>query len=214
MTSRIRLGALAWIATLQFFLVETFAGIHWHGYDFFADRISDLGAGRSPFQAWVDGSMLVQGVLIAGGALLLRAAFPPGRLRDAGVALIVANGLGVILVGLVPEDSNRALHDVGAALLFFSGNLGMLALGPALLHADSKRRALGAAAIAFAAIGALAGLLFTVRSVSAHAIGAFEHVTVDLLPLWLMMTGIALLTSAPAASIPTGSGARRRRDAR
>ncbi|HEY8321646.1 MAG TPA: DUF998 domain-containing protein [Candidatus Baltobacteraceae bacterium] len=206
MTSRIRLGAVAWIATLQFFLVETFAGIHWRGYDFFTDRISDLGAGRSPFHGLVDGSMLVQGVLIGGGALLIRAAFPPGRLRDVGIALIVANGLGVILVGLVPEDSDRVLHDVGAALLFFSGNLGMLALGPALLHASSKLRPLGAAAVAFGAVGALAGVLFTVRSVSAHAIGVFEHVTVDLLPLWLMMTG--------AASISTVSSVRRRKDAR
>jgi len=191
--SRIRWGAIAWIATLQFFLVETFAGLHWPGYNFFTDRISDLGAARSPLHDLVNGSMLVQGVLIGGGALLIRAAFPPGRLRDLGIALIAANGLGVILVGLVPEDSDRALHDVGAALLFFSGNLGMLALGPALLHADSTKRALGAAAIAFGAIGAIAAILFAVRSVSAHAIGAFEHVTVDLLPLWLMMTGIALL---------------------
>ena len=173
--------------------METFAGLHWPGYNFFTDRISDLGAARSPLHDLVNGSMLVQGVLIGGGALLIRAAFPPGRLRDLGIALIAANGLGVILVGLVPEDSDRALHDVGAALLFFSGNLGMLALGPALLHADSTKRALGAAAIAFGAIGAIAAILFAVRSVSAHAIGAFEHVTVDLLPLWLMMTGIALL---------------------
>lgn len=196
MTSRIRLGALAWIATLQFFLVETFAGIHWPGYDFFTDRISDLGAGRSPFHALVDGSMLVQGVLIGGGALLVRTAFPPGRLRDLGIPLIVANGLGVILVGLVPEDANRALHDVGAALLFFSGNLGMIALGPALLHARSTLRALGAAAVAFGVAGAIAGVLFAVRAVSGHAIGAFEHVTVDLLPLWLMMTGSVLLASS------------------
>lgn len=188
-----RLGAIAWIATLQFFLVETFAGLHWPGYGFFTDRISDLGAGRAPFHDLVNGSMLVQGVLIGAGALLIRTAFPPGRLRDLGIGLIVANGLGVILVGLVPEDSDRALHDVGAALLFFSGNLGMLALGPALLHADSKRRALGAAAVAFGAIGATAAVLFAVRAVSAPAIGAFEHVTVDLLPLWLMMTGVALL---------------------
>jgi len=194
--SRIRWGAFAWIATLQFFLVETFAGLHWPGYDFFTDRISDLGAGRSPLHDLVNGSMLVQGILIGGGALLIRAAFPPGRLRDIGIASIVANGFGVILVGLVPEDSNRALHDVGAALLFFAGNLGMLALGPALLHADSTRRALGAAAIAFGAIGATAGVLFAIRSVSAHAIGAFEHVTVDLLPLWLMMTGAVVIAGA------------------
>ena len=194
MISRTRWGAIAWIATLQFFLVETFAGLHWPGYDFFTDRISDLGAARSPLHDLVNGSMLVQGVLIGGGALLIRAAFQPGRLRDLGIALIAANGVGVILVGLVPEDSNRVIHDVGAALLFFSGNLGMLAIGPALLHAGSTKRALGAAAIAFGAIGAIAAVLFAVRSISLHAIGAFEHVTVDLLPLWLMMTGVALLT--------------------
>jgi hypothetical membrane protein len=190
-TTRIRLGAIAWILTLQFFIVETFAGSHWAGYNFITDRISDLGAGRSPLHDLVNGSMLVQGLLIGGGALLVRAAFPTSRLRDLGIWLIVANGAGVILVGLVPEDSNRILHDIGATALFLSGNVGMLALGPALLRA-SRLRPLGAIAVAFGAIGALFAVLFAVRTISAHAIGAFEHVTVDLLPLWLLIAGVVL----------------------
>jgi hypothetical membrane protein len=194
-TTRIRLGAIAWILTLQFFVIETFAGLHWPGYRFVTDRISDLGAANSPWHALVNASMLVQGLLIGGGALLVRAAFPASRLRDLGVWLIVINGAGVILVGLVPEDTNRILHDVGAAALFLSGNLGMLALGPALLHATSRLRALGAIAVAFGAIGAVFAVLFAYRPVSAHAIGAFEHVTVDLLPLWLLIAGVVLLSS-------------------
>lgn len=193
MTLRIRAGALAWIATLQFFLVETYAGRGWPGYSFVTARISDLGAANSPMHALVNASLIVQGLLIGGGALLLREAFPLGRLRDLGIALIAINGAGVILVGFVPEDSNRILHDIGAIALFLSGNLGMLALGTALLHDASRMRALGTAAVAFGTIGVIAAILFTLRGISAHAIGAFEHLAVDLLPLWLLMAALAIL---------------------
>ncbi len=191
--TRIRLGAVAWILTLQFFLVETYAGRGWPGYSFFTDRISDLGAAVSPMHGLVNASLIMQGMLIGGGALLLREAFAPGRLRDLGIALIAINGAGVILVGFVPEDTNRILHDVGAIALFLSGNLGMLALGTALLHDASRMRALGTAAVAFGAIGVIAAVLFDLRSISAHAIGAFEHAAVDPLPLWLLMAGLVFV---------------------
>jgi len=200
--TRIRFGAIAWICTLQFFVVETFAGLGWPGYDFFTDRISDLGAARSPHHALVNASLLLQGALIAGGALLLREAFPPGRLRSLGIAFVAQNGLGVLIVGLVPEDANRALHDVGAILLFLSGNLGMLALGTALLHVESRLRAIGTAAVAFGAIGLIGAAGFALRAVSARAIGTFEHVAVDPLPLWLLMAGLAF------AIVKTGSRGR------
>jgi len=70
--TRHRLGAFAGIATLQFFVVETYAERGWPGYDFVADRISDLGTMRSPHHALVNASLLLQGALIAGGAYLLR----------------------------------------------------------------------------------------------------------------------------------------------
>ncbi len=194
MNARIRIGAVAWIATLQFFIVETYVGIHWPGYSFITDRISDLGAGRSPFHNLVNGSMLLQGLLIGGGAWLMRGAFRPGRLRDLGIALIVINGLGVILVGLVPEDTNRVLHDIGAIALFLSGNIGLLALGPTLLHEGSQRRALGAAAVALGGIGIAGSLFFIARFASAHVIGVSEHLAVDALPLWLFIAGTAFLS--------------------
>ncbi len=198
MTTRIRIGAIAWILTLQFFLIETYAGRAWPGYNFFTDRISDLGAALSPMHGLVNVSLIVQGVLIGGGALLLREAFAPGRLRDLGIVLIAINGAGVILVGFVPEDSNRLLHDIGAIALFLSGNLGMLALGAALLHDASRMRAIGTVAVAYGAIGVIAAVLFDLRSISVHAIGAFEHLAVDPLPLWLLMAGLTFLTRARA----------------
>ncbi|MDQ2991615.1 MAG: DUF998 domain-containing protein [Candidatus Eremiobacteraeota bacterium] len=193
MTTRLRLGAIAWILTLQFFLIETYAGLGWPGYSFFTDRISDLGAANSPMHGLVNASLIVQGVLIGGGALLLREAFAPGRLRDLGIALIAMNGAGVILVGFVPEDSSRILHDIGATALFLSGNVGMLALGTALLHDASRMRALGTAAVVFGSIGVIAAIFFTLRSISAHAMGAFEHLAVDPLPLWLLMAALVVL---------------------
>ncbi len=204
--TRLRLGALAWIATLQFFVVEVYAGRAWPGYNFAADRISDLGTMRSSHHALVNASLLLQGALIAGGAYLLRDAFPPGRLRTFGLWLVALNGFGVLIVGLVPEDTNRALHDVGAALLFFAGNFAILALGLALLREASRRRLLGAAAVALGALGLAGSVFYGIRAISAHAIGAFEHLAVDPLPLWLFIAGTASVASWHRTSQPPETG--------
>ena len=191
MTSQV--GAWAWILTLQFYVVETVAGLHWRGYNFITDRISDLGAARSPMHGVVNASMVLQGFLIAGGAALMRAAFPAGRLRTLGLVLVAVNGAGVLLVGLVPEDTNRLVHDIGAMALFLSGNLAMIVLGSALLHDGSRLRILGAAGVALGCIGGIAAVLFAVRSISGHAIGLFEHIAVDPMPIWLLMSGLFYL---------------------
>lgn len=186
-------GAVAWILTLQFYVVSTFAGLQWRGYNFIADRISDLGAVRSPMHGLVNASMVLQGFLIAGGAVLMRAAFPASRLRMLGLAFVALNGAGVLLVGVVPEDTNRFVHDIGALALFLTGNLAMIVLGASLLHDGSRLRVLGAAGVALGCAGGVAAVLFAVRSVSGHAIGLFEHVAVDPMPIWLMMSGLFYL---------------------
>lgn len=146
----------------------------------------------------MNASLGVQGLLIAGGALLIREAFPPGRARALGIALVAINGAGAALVGFVPEDTNRALHDIGALAIFLSGNLGMLALGTAILSA-TRLRALGASAFALGAIGIAGSILFVTRPV-AGMLGVFEHLAVDMLPLWLLSAGLVLLTRRADAS--------------
>jgi hypothetical protein len=96
--NRLRLGALLWLLTLQFFVVETVAQLRGQGpYSRADDVISDLGTAHSPAHTLMNLSFVVQGALIIGGALLLGPALarppaphappilPPRRVRGANV---------------------------------------------------------------------------------------------------------------------------------
>ena len=71
--NRLRWGALAWLLTLQFFVVETIAQSRYDGpYSRADDVISALGTADSAAASLMNASFVVQGVLILAGALLLR----------------------------------------------------------------------------------------------------------------------------------------------
>ena len=94
------LGRLAWLLTLQFFVVEAIAESRYEGpYSRADDVISALGAADSAAAALMNASFVVQGALILAGALLLR----PALLNVAGeVAPVLLGGaaVGVLLVGV------------------------------------------------------------------------------------------------------------------
>ena len=71
--NRLRWGALAWLLTLQFFLVETIAQFRFEGsYSRADDTISALGTGHSAAHQLMNASFVLQAGLILVGALLLR----------------------------------------------------------------------------------------------------------------------------------------------
>jgi hypothetical membrane protein len=127
-------GRILWILCSQFFVCEQVARIGWNiPYSFRHNYISDLGATVcgplvcSPWHALMNASFALQGLLIASGALViwkhLRGA---GR---AGLGLLVASGVGVLVVGFVPENGDVQVHGAFAALHFLGGGLGILFLG-------------------------------------------------------------------------------------
>ena len=95
--SRYRWGGLAWVLTLQFFVVEAVAAARYGGYSYSGDVISDLGTADSPARLLMNASFVVQGLLIVAGALLLAPGLAGTGARLARVLLVVA-GLGVLLV--------------------------------------------------------------------------------------------------------------------
>jgi hypothetical membrane protein len=74
-------------------------------------------------------SFIVIGITMAAGAVLARNAFTPGWRRHVAVALFVAAGVGVILVGIYPENENESLHTWGAAVNFLTGNTALILFG-------------------------------------------------------------------------------------
>jgi hypothetical membrane protein len=135
------IGAVFWILTLEFFGGQGVAQAAWRTpYSLLTNSISDLGNTAcgtwppasvnlkslglsatyicSPRHAVMNASFIVAGVLILLGAYLTRSQWPRRRLTSWGVALLMAAGVGKIIVGLVPENTVVLLHLLGSLGIF------------------------------------------------------------------------------------------------
>jgi hypothetical membrane protein len=175
----VKVGAFLWLLCFQFFIAEQVARMGWTGhYSMRRDYISDLGAAGSSLHRVMNGSFVLQGFLIFFGALLLRRLLP-----GIAVALLAIAGLGVLVVGLVPEDTNARLHLQGAAANFLGGNLAIILLA---------NRWKSWFTFAAGSIGLLAtfALAFHGRSLD---IGTVERLAAYPLPLILSWSGWRML---------------------
>jgi hypothetical membrane protein len=170
------------------------------------DYISDLGAlgaslprvGHSQLYWLMDASFALQGLLILFGAALVRRLFPDGLLMRVGCGLFLLSGAGLVAVGLAPEDLSPPVHFVGAAIHFGCGSFAMLVTGLVLIRGD-RRAALGSGLTLAAGGLALAGTLLLappfsqVREAAGWPVGFVERIAAYPLPVWLTVTGFALL---------------------
>jgi hypothetical membrane protein len=206
---RLRWGGLAWLLTLQFFVAETIAQLRaGAGYSRADDVISDLGASWSPAAGLMNASFVLQGVLIAAGALLLRPALPrtAGRLA---VALLTVAAAGVVVVGVVPLDADRTVHAVGAVAFLAGSSLGLLALA----HALRPRSELLGSAVAVLGVLATAASVFFLAGITRFlGAGGTERVAAYALPVALAVAGVALWRGGPPA--PEEASGPSRRDLR
>jgi hypothetical membrane protein len=174
-----KVGACLWLLCLQFFIAEQIARMGWTGhYSMRHDYISDLGATGSSLHWVMNGSFVLQGLLILFGAVLLHRLLP-----RVAVALLAIAGLGVLVVGLVPEDTNARLHLQGAAAHFLGGNLAIILLAK---HWKSW------ITFAVGSIGLLATLALAFRG-GAWDAGTLERLAAYPLPLFLSWTGRRML---------------------
>jgi hypothetical membrane protein len=195
-SSRFRAGAVVWLLTLQFFVVETIVQLRFDGpYSRADDVISDLGTPASSAAHLMNASFVLQAALILGGALLLRPALTSGAGRTATVLLGLA-AAGVLLVGVFPSDGNTAMHATGAALYLLGGGLGLIALAYALRR---RSEALGTALVLLGLIGTATTVFFFVGVTGLLGNGGTERVAAYVLPLGLALTGPALWRLGPAA---------------
>ncbi|MBC8138156.1 MAG: DUF998 domain-containing protein [Fibrella sp.] len=208
-------GAVLWCLCLQYFVVEQIVRNGWTTPYSWADNyISDLGAVEcanrspdstryicSPLHAAMNASFIVQGLLIAGGAALNRAAFPARLLSTVALALLAIASAGVIAVGFAPVDVHVVTHYVGAGVHFIGGNLGMILLGTAILQKPTQSRVLprllGTLSLLAGSIGIMAlGLLVSGQYLGWGA-GGIERVVAYPLPVLLAGTGFFLLAKRP-----------------
>jgi hypothetical membrane protein len=207
-SSRTLVGAWAKISVLQFFLAEAIVIAAWAGplpYSRSLNLISDLGAlhcgvydGRdvcSPLHLVMNVSFVLQGLGMLTGAVLLsgavfRVAAKP-VLPAAGEhpfwvtltrILIALSGVGIMMVGLVPEDLDSPLHYLGAAAFFVAGGLSLLAI------AWSWHRVSRASWAAFAC-----GLVSLTSTVIFQFGSGFDAGTVERLMAYPITIGLAIV---------------------
>jgi hypothetical membrane protein len=201
-----RLGAIAWIGSLQFFVAQVVVQSAWRTpFSLTGNYISDLGNTAcgpfppgssnyvcSPWHAVMNASFILTGVTMLLGAALLRDAVGPSRAWRAGLVLIGSAGLGFVLVGLYPENANFPPHRFGAALHFVLGNLGQIVLGISIFGSRSWR-GWTACSIVSGCVGLLATALFVSGRYAGLGIGGMERVAAYPLPLWTIATGVSLM---------------------
>src|SRR5229473_5466772 len=119
-------GALAWLLAVQFFVAQVVVASAWTTpFSLKTRYISDLGntaCGHypprsslivcSPWHAGMNASFIIVGITMAVGAILARRAFEAGWRRRLAVTLFVAAGLGVVMVGVYPENENITNHAI------------------------------------------------------------------------------------------------------
>jgi hypothetical membrane protein len=187
-----QVGAGLWLFCFQFLVAEQIARLGWIGpYSMARDYISDLGSARSPLHAVMNGSFVLQGFLIFFGAVLVRGLFPARPAYRLALFLLCVAGVGVLVVGLMPEDTDFRLHILGAVANFLGGNLAMMVLG--------AMRPKNWITFAAGAIGLVATLALALRDSPAWAAlgwhaGTVERLACYPLPLWLTWTALRMFS--------------------
>ena len=199
-----RTGPWLWLCCFQFFVAEQIARLGWPGhYSMARDYISDLGSARSPLQWVMNGSFMLQGLLIFFGAVLLLRHFPARLVYRVVLLLLAVAGVGVLVVGLVPEDTDLRWHLLGASANFLGGNVGMILLGLVMIRGSVclPRGKRGKSWVPFVAgsVGLLATLALGFRGTPSWIApgwntGTVERLAAYPLPLWLTWTGGMMLT--------------------
>jgi hypothetical membrane protein len=191
----------------QYFVVQAVVASRWSTpYSLKANTISDLGntaCGRfsarpvcSPLHALMNLSFLALGLSMAIGSILIYYLLPARRSSRWGFRAMAVAGLGVVLVGLFPENTVSTLHGIGAALPFTIGNVAVVALGLALPLPRSLRIP-----------SVLAGTLALVALVSYASnidwglgAGGMERIVAYPQTVWLIVVGLYFLFRGPARS--------------
>lgn len=207
-------GALAWVlATVQYAIAQFVVASAWKpAYDWSGNYISDLANTAcgsfavprgtsafvcSPLHGVMNTSFIVTGVLTIAGAVLLYQAWPAGRTTTAALVLWIVAGLGKILVGLVPENTNVGLHLIGALNI----PIGCVAILLASLGIRHSHRALSWVGIALAVVGLVGTLLSTAAQLAGPrldlglGVGGMERISDYPGSLWVLLIGIVAMTS-------------------
>lgn len=209
--TRYRLGGLLLLLAGLYFVGEAWAATGWEGrpYRWTVDAISELGVPETRFagddafaatkHAVMNATFVATGLraLLAG---LVLAPFVPRRARRTVLALVVAYGLGTVIVGLFPTgmpSARASVHGVGAVLTILGGSLLLLALAVSL-SGRYRRLAVVTAVLGLLSLGgSVCGVL------QIGGFGLVERIAVYSVLVWQVLAGVAVLLSRPGTDPPS-----------
>ncbi|MGI4020048.1 MAG: DUF998 domain-containing protein [Janthinobacterium lividum] len=208
-SSRIVVGCILWILTIQFLIVQFIVQSSWATpFSLSKNFISDLGAVHSgefppdsgnfinsPNHALMNASFMVFGLFIALGAILIGRNNPTKLVRPTVISFIVA-GIGVILVGNFPEDTIIAMHGIGALMQVFGCSVGFILAG---LIVKQKFKMFSNLSIILGVVSAVAFIITSVISIK-HVpflglyVGTWERISIWPEPVWFVIIGLILVS--------------------
>ena len=110
------------------------------------------------------------------------------------LVLLAVAGVGVLVVGLVPEDSDFRLHLLGAAANFLGGNLAMILLGLVMIRRSvcepSIMRSESWITFAAGSVGLLATLALAFRGSPSWTALGWQAGTVERLAAYPLPCGL------------------------
>lgn len=214
-------GAVWALAVLQYVAATLVAASAWSSppYSWLNNSISDLANTQcgpfalpngtpsyvcSPLHAVMNGSFVLTGVLVIVGALLLWRVWPSSWLNDTAMVLLVVMGLGKILVGFAPENTDLGLHLMGS-LNVPLGSIAVLLLSLVMHRAHPGLSAIG---MVLAVVGLMGTVLSTLGEYAGPALylglgaGGMERIATYPTHLWLLLVGVVTIRSATRATRP------------
>jgi hypothetical membrane protein len=221
--TRLRWGALLWIAGLVTVPAQLIAAAQWpQRYSWTSNLISDLGVTScdtfdvgtrveryicSPAHLLVNGSFIVVGVTMLIGSLLLWSAWPRRRTGRVAMGLLAAGGVFVLLVGVFPWDTHPEQHDVVALAQAVTQWIGMILLAVAS-RGSTAARWICALTIVSLIVSVLGFVLFVdgIGGGPSETLGRglIERVAFDTLTLWSAVVGFVLLKTFTGTSTRVG----------
>jgi hypothetical membrane protein len=195
------LGAIAWLLTLQFFVVQGVVQSVWTTpFSLAHNMISDLARvtcgplprapgieiACSPWHALMNASIILNGLLIPAGAVLTRSRWPANRLMTLALVMIALTAPGHFMVGLFPSDTGPLGHVIGAGTILALGNPGMVLAGIATWR-ESRGPALVSLMLGLA--GVVGTILFLFLIDLGIGLGGMERVAFYPLTIWCGIQG-------------------------
>lgn len=205
MTREERLGAAAWLLSLQFFVVQGVAQAGWDTpFSLAHNMISDLGretcgplyrapgieVACSPWHALMNASIALNGLLIPLGAWLTRTRWSGRLTMTVALAMIALTAPGHVLVALFPSDTGPSMHVLGAGSILALGNPGMVLAGWAGWRVH---RARALASLGLGGAGIVGTALFLGGIGPGIGLGGMERVAFYPLTVWCGVMGVVLL---------------------